>query len=72
MKNRGGDGMGCRHEWKVLSEKTMGGLDGVSKVQSDGCLGQCLLESLAKTTHVVVVSCGKCGKLKRFVTVHEV
>lgn len=62
--------MFCKHEWKKESETTMGGLkEGTSL---DGFGVGSLIRKLSKTTHVAIFQCKKCGKLKRFVTVHEI
>ena len=62
--------MFCKHEWKVLSETTtesqaeqFARLSGYFiKPKNSG-----QLELLTARKHICVVTCTKCGKLKRFV-----
>ncbi len=62
----------CKHEWKILSEKTTisrlesameqikAGFEGNVKIPPQLCD--------ASRKHIQVVTCEKCGKLKQFVT----
>ena len=70
--------MFCKHEWKVLSEKTTKSkLDqlnagGLSNLKANGALileltsGALLLE-LTSRKHILTITCEKCGDIKQFV-----
>jgi len=63
--------MFCKHEWKVLSETTtqskfecaLGAVNGIA----DGKIDIPSQMACAVRKYIQIVSCDKCGKLKRFV-----
>lgn len=55
--------MFCKHEWVVLSETVT-----KSAVEIAASLGATSIKNASTDRkHILVVSCDKCGKLKRFV-----
>jgi hypothetical protein len=66
------DEMFCKHQWEVLSETTTESqFEHAMKVaQSRGAQGSIKIPgqmSCAERKHILVVTCKKCGKIKRFV-----
>ena len=64
--------MFCKHQWEVLSETTIESqFEHAMKVaQSRGAYGSIKIPgqmSCAERKHILVVTCKKCGKIKRFV-----
>lgn len=54
--------MFCKHEWKVLSETTT-----ESQMELAVRLGAVKLKNPSSyRQHIQIVTCSKCGKLKRF------
>lgn len=59
--------MFCKHEWEVLSETvTESQLEHLNKVAGLGN-GAEYFQSMLVRKHIQVVSCKKCGELKRYV-----
>ena len=57
--------MFCKHEWKVLSEITT-----ESMAEHAANIGATINkgnETIMERKHIQIVTCSKCGKLKRFV-----
>lgn len=57
--------MFCKHKWEILSEITT-----KSKVEHAVELGMKIKrssEDVCERKHIQVITCSKCGKLKRFV-----
>lgn len=61
--------MFCKHDWKVLSETTTESkLSHIINVLEKNALRTFrYTPSDVERKHIVIVSCSKCGKLKRFV-----
>jgi hypothetical protein len=60
----------CKHEWETVSEKTL-----PSAFQQ---MGATMLSKINNAhawvfniTHILVMKCSKCGKLKKFETISE-
>lgn len=59
--------MFCKHEWKMLSEVTT---KSKFEVATENLVGNITVPwqlANANRKHIQVFTCGKCGKLKRFV-----
>lgn len=61
--------MFCKHEWKILSDQIVKNTMKDRVTAKNHAPGHMLdfIETL-KDTHIQVISCNKCGKLKRYVT----
>lgn len=60
----------CKHEWKILSEKTTESkMEHFAKItnkyQPPSFMEQ--YNDMTTRKHICIVTCTKCGKLKRFV-----
>ena len=64
--------MFCKHEWSILSETiTKSKFEHAMKVARDSGTSKCNIPHQmcnADRKLIQIVSCSKCGKLKRFVT----
>ena len=63
--------MFCKHDWSVLSETvTKSKFESAMEALSQRCDGRVSVPhqmSCAERKHIQIVTCSKCGELKRFV-----
>lgn len=57
----------CKHEWKVLCEKFIE--SDAERLIRLNWIAECFSPRSVKATHVVICSCNKCGKIKKFTTI---
>mgnify|MGYP003480836910 FL=1 len=59
----------CKHDWKVLSETTTESPFEVAAKMSMDCYNVKIPWQMCQTDrkHIVIVSCNKCGCIKKFV-----